>query len=105
MHYMVNNGCITKQAFKSDCGDASCCRHDNFCKCCPHKHFGKLVKYLTKVSLNKFKGYYNLEKYYDMIYTMLLIMKAQQRLTSTGSTGKSLPNTIIKHLIIPFVYQ
>ena len=55
-----------------------------------------LVTYLTKVSLNKFTGFYNIEKYYDMITIMLLILKAHQT---------NLPTTVIKHLIIPFIYQ
>ena len=55
----------------------------------------KLSNYLTIVSFNRFKGYYNLEKYYYITHTMLLVMKAQH----------VLPRTIIKHLIIPFIYQ
>ena len=60
-----------------------------------HQKHIQLLKYLTDISLNKFAKYYNLVKYYDMTYTMLLIIKVQ----------KKVPNTIIKHLIIPFVYQ
>ena len=54
-----------------------------------------LVKYLTQISLDKFKGYCNTERYYHMIHTMLLVMKVQ----------KKVPTTVVKHLIIPFVYQ
>ena len=56
---------------------------------------GKFVDYLTDVSLDKFTGFYNVEKYHYMINTMLLIIKKQQRL----------PPAIVKHLIIPFIYQ
>ena len=55
----------------------------------------KLVNYLTEVSLNKFTGFYNLEKYYYICHIMLLIMKTQQKI----------PSIVIKHLIIPFIYQ
>ena len=60
-----------------------------------HQKHIQLLKYLTSVSLNKFTKYYNLVKYYDMIHTMFLLVKVQ----------KKVPNTIIKHLMIPFVYQ
>ena len=93
IHYMFNNGCINNKSF-TPCFTSSL-GHHVFCKCCPRKHFDKLTYYLTAVSLNKFKGYYNLEKYYYMINIMLLIIKAQ----------KNLPSVIIKHLIIPFIYQ
>ena len=93
-NYMLNNGYINNTSFE-DYFDLTrtqhCFKRVNY----PNKHFDKLVNYLTKVSLSKFKGYYNLEKYYDMFHIMLLVMKAQQRL----------PTAIIKHLIIPFVYQ
>ena len=55
----------------------------------------QLTNYLTSISLGKFKGYYNVEKYYNMIHTMLLIIKVQ----------KKIPTSIVKHLIIPFIYQ
>ena len=95
VHYMFNNGRINDTTFEIYFRILQHVPHRSFCKCCPHKQFNKLTNYLTKVSLDKFKGYYNLEKYYDMIYVMLLIMKAQQRL----------PTSVVKHLIIPFVYQ
>ena len=60
-----------------------------------YKQSNQLVKYLTSVSLGKFPKYYNIVKYYDMIYTMLLVTKIQ----------KIVHNAIIKHLIIPFIYQ
>ena len=56
---------------------------------------GKLIDYLTDVSLDKFTRFNNVEKYYYMIHTMLLIMKKQHLV----------PPRIVKHLIIPFVYQ
>ena len=101
IHYVLNNGCVNEESFNIY-QKLSSRIHDRFCACCPHKLFDKLTSYLTKVSLNRFKGYYNIEKYYDMIYIMLLIMKAQQKLSHTGST---LPSAVIKHLIIPFIYQ
>ena len=98
MHYMLNNGYVNDDTFSiySKYGylDNTCNWHGS-CKCCPNKRFDKLVNYLTMVSLNRFKGYYNIEKYYDMMITMLLILKAQQRV----------PSAVIKHLIIPFIYQ
>ena len=96
IHYMLNNGYINNKSF-NDYYD--CLRFTGrpiFCKCCPHKEFDKLTNYLTEVSFNRFKGYYNIEKYYDMAYIVLLILKVQ---------SKNLPSTIIKHLIIPFIYQ
>ena len=68
-------------------------------------HFEKLINYLTEVSFDKFRGYYNIEKYYYMIHTMFLIMKVQQKSSVKNQLKYSLPNTIIKHLIIPFIYQ
>ena len=100
IHYMFNNGCINNKSFEMHFGDFG--KHIHFCDCCPHKRFDKLTRYLTKVSLNRFKGYYNIEKYHDMMYIMLLIMKAQQKVPYVRST---LPSAIIKHLIIPFIYQ
>ena len=95
IHYMFNNGHINQRSFTPHYSRPLHGRYHVFCKCCPHKHFDKLVNHLTNVSLNKFKGYYNLEKYYDMLNIMLLILKAQHKL----------PITVIKHLIIPFIYQ
>ena len=94
IHYIFNNGHINNKTFEIYFSGLQTYHH-NFCKCCPHKQFDKLTNYSTKVSLNKFKGYNNLEKYYDMLNIMLLILKAQQRL----------PTAVIKHLIIPFIYQ
>ena len=95
IHYMFNNGCVNDTSFKIYFDGYWNMSHKRFCECCPRKQFNKLTNYLTKVSLSKFKGYYNLEKYYDMLYIMLLIIKVQQKL----------PSVVIKHLIIPFVYQ
>ena len=108
IHYMFNNGCINNESFRRYYEFLSSFNNlyrQAFCQCCPHKHFDKLTRYLTKVSLNKFKGYYNIEKYYDMMTTMLLILKAQQKMIHIRSTLPNLPITIIKHLIIPFIYQ
>ena len=90
LHYMLNNAYLNKKLFCKAC-KRSLNKFDHKVLC----RFGSLISYLTRISLKKFKGFYNIEKYYDMIYTMLLIIKVQQRL----------PVTIIKHLIIPFVYQ
>ena len=102
LHYVFNNGYINEKSFDDylKCDFYGHLKY--FCRCCPRKQFDKLTSYLTKVSLNKFKGYYNIEKYYDIIYTMLLILKTQQKLPHIGST---LPSAVIKHLIIPFIYQ
>ena len=61
--------------------------------------FRDFVNYLTTISLNRFTKFYNIQSYYDTCKTLLLIIKMQ----STGNT--KLPPTVIKHLIIPFVYQ
>ena len=97
IHYMLNNSYISSKCFEIYFNFPSIFNEHNhvFCKCCPHKRFDKPTYYLTKVSLNRFKGYYNIEKYYDIIHTMLLIMKAQHKI----------PAIVIKHLIIPFIYQ
>ena len=95
IHYMFNNGYVNYSCFENYFGKLCYTYHKSYCKCCPHKQFDKLVNYLTKISLNKFKGYYNIEKYYDMMTTMLLILKTQ----------RLLPTAVVKHLIIPFVYQ
>ena len=55
----------------------------------------QLINYLDDVSLNRFIGYYNLEKYYHVIPMMLLVIKVQT----------VLPKCIIKYLIIPFIYR
>ena len=89
--YFMNNGCInnlTFTIFKVNF-DNRLNKYQSVIR------FGNLVNYLTGISFDRFRGYYNIEKYYYMIHTMLLIMKAKQKL----------PNTIIKHLIIPFIYQ
>ena len=69
----------------------------------PYRHLYRrskdLIIYLTKISLNRFTKFYNTEKYHYVIHTMLLIMKAHRSATT------QLPSTIIKHLIIPFIYQ
>ena len=95
VHYMLNNSCINDESFELYFDLVAYTQHKQFCRCCPHKQFDKLANYLTKVSFGRFRGYYNIERYYDMLHTMLLIMKAQQKL----------PITVIKHLIIPFIYQ
>ena len=64
-----------------------------------------LVKYLTNTSLGRFTRFYNIQKYYDIITTMLLIIKVYQKLSCTGVALTSLPPVIVKHLILPFIYQ
>ena len=100
-NYVMNNGYINNLTFTNFRTTYS----NHYIKCCSMVHFESLVNYLTIISFDKFRGYYNIEKYYYMIHTMLLIMKAQQRLSIKSQTYHSLPNTIIKHLIIPFIYQ
>ena len=57
--------------------------------------YRNLVIHLTKISLGKFTGFYNVEKYYDTMIVMLLILKVH----------KVLPKNIVRHVIIPFIYQ
>ena len=94
---LFDNGGVTYDIFDSIY--TNCYDKCEYKQCVIHLHVHQkhiqLLKYLTSVSLNKFTKYYNLVKYYDMIHTMLLIIRVQKRV----------PNIIIKHLIIPFVYQ
>ena len=59
------------------------------------------VEYLVNLSMNKFTRFYNVEKYYDTCVIVLLVIKRYQKL----GTNKWLPTSIIKHLILPFIYQ
>ena len=87
--YVINNRYINNEFFdKMNSGTRII--YDN-----RYKKLKELMYYLTDVSLNKFPGFYNIEKYYDMIYIMLLVTRVQT----------ILPKSIVKHLIIPFVYQ
>ena len=88
--YMINNRWLSNRDFCVTPGYK--CYIENRPKLQQSK---KLVNYLTNVSLGKFEGYRNTEKYYNMIHTMLLIMKVQ----------KKVPTSIVKHLITPFIYQ
>ena len=94
LYYLLNNGCINNDTFTfyNDDKYNDDEYNDGHLTLSKYKY---LVKYLTDTSLGKFKGYYNIKRYYDMVTTMLLILKAQQWL----------PSTIIKYLIIPFIYQ
>ena len=91
IHYLLNNKCIQYSYFRRISLDHGM----DLCNCCVDKQFDKLTEYLTVISLNRFVGHYNIEKYYDTLKTMLLVLKVQQEL----------PNALIKHLIIPFIYQ
>ena len=91
---MFDNGGVTCDMLDT------CCESDYVHKQCvyhlrAHRKHMQLVKYLTDVSLNRFTKYYNLSKYYYVIHVMMLVIKVQKRV----------PNIIIKHLIIQFVYQ
>ena len=90
LYYLFNNGYLHKKLF-SVMHDKMLTKFD--CKIL--NKFASLIRYLTDVSLGKFEGFYNIEKHYYMVTTMLLILKTQQQL----------PSAIIKHLIIPFIYQ
>ena len=57
--------------------------------------YKNLVIYLTTISLGKFTKFYNVEKYYDTMIVMLLVLKVH----------KVLPKNVIRHVIIPFIYQ
>ena len=84
--YVLNNGHVNNETFSSLDECDGCVEYSR------HRH---LVKYLTRISLTRFTKFYNIDKYYNTATIMLLIIKKQQRL----------PSAIIKHLIIPFVYQ
>ena len=88
INYILNNGHVT-----SDTLDVrNICGYQTEIML---RKYANLVIYLTKVSLSKFTGFYNIEKYYYMINTMLLILNTQ----------KVLPKNIVKHVIVPFIYQ
>ena len=82
-HYVFNNGGVNNDSFNDMYG-----RDKNY-------KYKQLVEYLTIISLNKFSRHYNIEKYYNVCHMLLLVMKVQ----------RVLPTAVIKHLIIPFVYQ
>ena len=89
--YMINNRCISNYSF-------SCARphkYGNVAIVSLYNNAKNLTGFLTSISLGRFAGYYNLERYHYMIHTMLLITKVRT----------VLPKNVIKHLIIPFIYQ
>ena len=111
LHYVIDNRCIdNKFLTKMYTKTKSYVGYEP-------RFYSKLLKlsmYLNSTSLYKYPGYYNLEKYRYMIHTMLLIINVQQVLPHPELALKSLPQRvalkslpkcIIKHLIIPFVYQ
>lgn len=91
IEYAINNGYLNNTSFDDVCNNYIWYYNDNDLL----YKFDIFVKYLTNVSFNKFPGYYNLEKYYYITHMLLLITKSQ----------KILPSTIIKHIIIPLIYQ
>ena len=93
IQYLLNNRCITTELFDSPNFRVSHIPYEYSRTLYTQSH--NLVKYLTMISIDKFKGYCNLEKYYNMLPIMVLVTKAQ----------KKLPSSVIKHLIIPFIYQ
>lgn len=58
------------------------------------------VNHLTTTSLKKFTRFYNVEKYYYIAKLLLLITKVQSKFSL-----KWLPPNILKHIILPLVYQ
>ena len=110
--YLLNNGHInisTLQCYSSGHIDditirRKCYKCDNIAKYIPKVHnYVDLIDYLTRISLGRFTKFYNIEKYYDTCTTMLLIIKAQSK--DNTMTNRKLPPSIMKHLILPFVYQ
>lgn len=87
--YVINNRSIDNEFFDKISDDIRVISSDY------RNKLKELVRYLTDTSLNKFAGFYNTDEFYNMIYIMMLVTRVQ----------KSLPKSIIKHLIIPFVYQ
>ena len=98
--YMLNNGYVNYGI----CHRVSLWGNSNSVNSTFLKYMS-LINYLTNASFGRFKGYYNIEKYYYIVHIMLLIMKVQQKMACIGSTLPSLPPVVIKHLIIPCVYQ
>ena len=90
IEYILNNVHISNKLFASNSSSLKL-----------YKYKG-LVKYLTKVSLGRFTRFYNIQKYYDTCVIVLLVMKSLQ---FNKQITNSLPSNIIKHLIVPFVYQ
>ena len=97
-NYLLNNGNVSNNTFIF-------LNHYSYPQYGPilykYKHF---VKYLTKISLGRFIGFYNIEKYYDTCVILLLIIKVYQRSPNNGH-NQWLPPNVIKHLVLPFVYQ
>lgn len=62
----------------------------------------KFVLFLDKVSFGQFKGYYNLLEHNYIMFIMLLVIKVIKK---SNTNMYCLPLPIIKHKIIPFIYQ
>lgn len=90
VEYMSNNGGVTNFSYTLLNKSANVIANYKW-----YTKYEQLVKYLTDVSLNKFTKYYNIVKYYDICYLMLLITRVQ----------KKVPKIVIRHLIVPFIYQ
>ena len=106
INYALNNGHISVRGFDG-------IRSDDTKIVARMSKFRNFVNYLTTISLNRFTKFYNIQSYYDTCKTILLIIKVQSignikqsnHRLSKGGVLTSLPSTVIKHLIIPFVYQ
>ena len=93
IQYLLNNHCITTKLFTSPNFLVTDIASTYSRKLYKQSH--KLVNHLTIISFGNSTGYYNIEKYHYILHIMLLVTKAQ----------KIIPSAVIKHLIIPFIYQ
>ena len=94
INYFMNNGYINIDTFNINEHSLNTINTVNTINTMLNK-YKNLVIYLTTISLGKFTRFYNIEKYYDTVIVMLLVLKVH----------KILPNNIIRHIIIPFIYQ
>ena len=72
LKYVINNRCINKATLVV--GNKY---HISSVRILLINNLLKLVNYLDNISLNRFTGYYNLEKYYHVIPIMLLVTRVQ----------------------------
>ena len=93
INYVMNNGCINIDTFNINTLDINNYLLDTINTTL--NKYKNLVIHLTTISLSELTRFYNVEKYYDTMIVMLFILKVH----------KVLPKNIIRHLIIPFIYQ
>ena len=94
VHHIFDNGCINSDTLNLLTEDI----HDYVDDM---QEYINLVNYLTRTSLDRFRGFYNIINYYDTCIVLLLVMKRYSKMVTT----RWLPSNVIKYLVLPFVYQ